>query len=92
MQDKDCLEARFWWAFSCLAVAGRRSEEDFRAEVARRSAGFYPDAVGVDSILREACCDLALVPNPTEASDATGQRKLSGWERHLLALSARPGD
>jgi len=92
MQDKDHLEAQFWWAFSCLAVAGRRNEEDFHVEVVRRYAGFHPDAAEVDSIVQEACCHLALVLNRAKAGEATARRELSGWERHLLALSTRPGD
>ena len=92
MQDKDLLEAQFWWAFSCLAVASRRNEEDFYAEVVRRNSGFYPDAVEVDSIVQEACCHLASVLNHANTNDATGRRVWNGWERHLLALSTRPGD
>ena len=93
MQDKDLLEAQFWWAFSCLAVAGRRNEEDFCTEMARRNSAFHPDAVEVNSIVQEACCHLAVVLNRAKTGDATGRRVLmSGWERHLLALSARPGD
>ena len=92
MQDKDLLEAQFWWAFSCLAVAGRRNEEDFLVEVVRRNSGFYPDAVEVDTIVQEACGGLALVLNRAKTGGATARRALSGWERHLVALSTRPGD
>jgi hypothetical protein len=91
MQGKDVLEAQFWWAFSCLAVAGRRNEEDFRAEVERRHSGLCPDAAEVESIVQEACCHLALVLNRAETGGATPRRVLSGWERHLLELSRRPG-
>jgi hypothetical protein len=92
MQDKDLLEAQFWWAFSCLAVAGRRNEEDFHAEVVRRNAGLCPDAAGVNAIVQEACCHLASVLNRAKTGDATSRRVLSGWERHLLALSRQTGD
>jgi hypothetical protein len=92
MQDKDLLEAQFWWAFSCLAVAGRRNEEDFHVEVVRRNSGFYPDVVEVDSIVVEACGHLPLVLNRAKTGSATARRVLSGWERHLLALSTQPGD
>ena len=89
MQHKDILEAQFWWAFSCLAVAGYRNEEDFHAEVVRRNAEFYPDAVEVDSIVQEACCHLALVLNRAKSGKAAARRERNGWERHLLALSTR---
>ena len=92
MQDKDLLEAQFWWAFACLAVAGRRNEEDFLVEVVRRNSGFYPDAVEVDTIVQEPCGGLALVLNRAKTGGATARRALSGWERHLVALSTRPGD
>ena len=92
MQDKNLLEAQFWWAFSCLAVAGRRNEEDFHAEVVRRNSGLYPDAAAVNSILKEACCHLAPVLNRAKTGDATPRRVLSGWDRHVLALSQQPGD
>jgi hypothetical protein len=92
MQDKDLLEAQFWWAFSCLAVAGRRNEEDFHAEVVRRYAGFHPDVAEVDSIMQEACRHLAPVLNRAKTGDATPRRALNGWERHLLVLSTRPVD
>jgi len=92
MPDKDLLEAQFWWAFSCLAVAGRRNEEDFHVEVVRRNSEFYPDAVEVDLIVQEACCHLALVLNRAKTGAVTARPVLSGWERHLLALSTRPGN
>jgi len=92
MQDKDLREAQFWWAFSCLAVAGRRNEEDFCAEVVLRNSGLYPDAAEVDSVVQEACCHLAPVLNRAKTGGATARRALSGWERHLLALSTLPGD
>ena len=92
MLDKDLLEGQFWWAFACLAVAGRRNEEDFHAEMVRRNSGFYPDAVEVDSIVQEACGRLALILNRAKTGGATPRRELSGWERHLVALSTRPAD
>ena len=92
MQDRNVLEAQFWWAFSCLAVAGRRNEEDFQRAVMRRHSGFHPDSAEVNSIMQEACCHLALVLNRAKSGQAAVHRELSGWERHLLALSVRPGD
>jgi hypothetical protein len=91
MGDKYLLEAQFWWGFSCLAVAGRRNEEDFHVEVVRRNSGFYPDVVEVDSIVQEARCHLAIVLNRAKTGDATAHRLLNGWERHLLAFSKRAG-
>jgi hypothetical protein len=87
MQDKDILEAQFWWAFSCLAVAGHRHEEDFHEEVIRRNSGLYPDAAEVNSIVREACCYLPSILNRGKNNDAATRRVLSGWDRHVLALS-----
>ena len=87
IHDKNLLEAQFWWAFSCLAVAGRRNEEDFRAEVVGRTAEFYPDPVEVSSIVKEACCQLTSVLNRARTGNITTRRALSGWERHALALS-----
>lgn len=84
MQDKDIQEAQFWWAFSCLAVAGRRNEEDFHKETVRRNSCIYPDAVEVDSIVQEACCHLSSVLNRAKTGNVTARRALSGWERHLL--------
>jgi len=92
MQAKDILEAQFWWAFSCLAVAGRRNEEDFHAEVVRRNSEHYPDAAAVNSIVQEACSHLAPVLNRAETGNATPRRVLSGWDRHILALSQQPSD
>jgi hypothetical protein len=92
MPDKHLLEAQFWWAFSCLAVAGRRNEEDFQAELVRRNSGFYPDTVEINSIVQEACCHLVSVLNRADIGNVTPRRSLSGWERHILALSKEPGD
>jgi hypothetical protein len=47
--------------------------------------------VEVDSIVQEARCHLAIVLNRAKTGDATAHRSLSGWERHLLALSTRAG-
>ena len=92
MEDENLLEAQFWWAFSCLAVAGRRDEADFYAEVSRRNSGGRPDAAEVDSIVQEACGHLASVLNRAETGDVSAPRSLSGWERHILALSRKPGN
>ncbi len=90
MQNNDLLEAQFWWAFSCLAVAGQRNEQDFHEEVLRRQEGLYPHAAEVDAIVKEACCHLALVLNRAKSGKAVARRELSGWERHL-ALFTPPG-
>ncbi len=87
MQDNDLLEAQFWWAFSCLAVAGQRNENDFHEEVLRRQEGLYPHTAEVDSIVKEACCHLALVLNRAKSGEITARRKLSGWERHLALFT-----
>jgi hypothetical protein len=90
--DRDLLEAQFWWAFSCLALAGCRNAEHFHAELLRRSSGSYPEVEEVEAIVREACCHLAAVLNRALEGDARAQRAMNGWERHLLALSMRPGE
>lgn len=87
MADRDHLEAQFWWAFSCLAVAGCRNERDFHEEVVRRHRGFYPDAPEVDSIVKDACRHLALVLNHAKSGRATTRREPSGWERHLALFT-----
>jgi hypothetical protein len=87
MQDQTILEAQFWWAFSCLAVAGQRSEKDFRVAVLRRKAELYPGAGEVDLIVAEASCHLALILNRADPGEHASRRLLNGWERHLLALS-----
>jgi hypothetical protein len=92
MEDQNLLEAQFWWAFSCLAVVGRRDQVDFHAEVLRRNLGGCPDAAEVDSIVQEACGHLPSVLNRVETGDVSAPRLLSGWERHILALSTKPGN
>lgn len=90
--EREILEAQFWWAFSCLAVAGLRNEEHFHAEVVRRYSETYPSEEEVEGIVKEACCHLATVMNRARSGDTKPKRELNGWERHLLALSMRPVD
>ncbi len=90
MEDRIQLEAQFWWAFACLALAGRRQPEDFHAELLRRCADSSPTDEDVRRIVDEACCHLAVVLNATVNDAHRSQPRLSGWERHLLALSTRP--
>ena len=92
MEDKSLLEAQFWWAFSCLAVAGRRNEADFHLEVERRNSGLCPEAAEVNAIVQEACCHLALVLNRARIVEGAACRALNGWDRHVLALTTRPTD
>jgi hypothetical protein len=92
MEDRYLLEAQFYWAFSCLVLAGRRGPDDFHAELMRRSGGSYPNAAEVESIVEEALCLLPVVVNQAIAKKALVGRPLSGWERHVLALSGRPVD
>ena len=90
MEDRNKLEAQYWWAFACLALAGQRKVEDFHAELLSRCAGSYPTGDKVNSIMDEACCFLSVVLNAyMSETDSQGPR-LSGWHRHLLALSRRP--
>lgn len=90
--EHDILEAQFWWAFSCLAVAGLRNEENFHAEVVRRYSDTFPSEEEVDAIVKEACCHLATVLNRAKSGDTKPKREPNGWERHLIALSMRPVD
>jgi hypothetical protein len=90
MENRDQLEAQFWWAFSCLALTGRRQAEELYAELLRRRAGSYPTTEEVNSIVDEACCYLSVILNSTLINKGPDQSSLSGWERHLLALAKRP--
>jgi hypothetical protein len=92
MEDRNLLEAQFYWAFTCLVLAGRRGPEEFHAELTRRSGGSYPGPAEVGSIVEEALCHLPAVVNQALAKKCGARRPLSGWERHVLALSGRPVD
>ena len=91
MEDRNQLEAQFWWAFACLALAGRRESAEFHQELLRRQDGIYPSAQEVSRVLDEACCHLSTVLNSSLADPVWRQkRRLNGWQRHLLALTTRP--
>jgi hypothetical protein len=89
-EEKHQREAQYWWAFACLVLAGRRGAADFHAELLRRSAGSYPNTQQVHGVLDEAIGHLAEVLN-TALAERQGQTlTVSGWQRHLLALSTTP--
>jgi hypothetical protein len=90
MKDRTLLEAQFYWAFACLVLAGRRGPDEFHAEMMRRSCGAYPDAAEVESTVEEALRHLPTVLNQALTSKHRAPRPLTGWERHVLALSGRP--
>ena len=83
-------ETQYWWAFSCLALAGQRNAADFHAELLRRSSDSYPTPQQVESIVDEAVIHLAEVLNAALAQRQSPPIAASGWDRHLLALSTRP--
>jgi len=90
MEERNHLEAQYWWAFSCLALAGQRRVEEFHMELLNRCAGRYPTHDEVNSIMDEACCFLSLVLNSSMAESDQQQSRPNGWKRHLVALSRRP--
>jgi hypothetical protein len=90
MKDRNQLEAQYWWAFACLALAGQRQVEEFHAELLNRCAGRYPTTEEVNRIMDEACCFLSVVLNSYMAKCEQTSSRPSGWQRHLVALSRRP--
>jgi hypothetical protein len=91
MEDRNQLEAQFWWAFACLVLAGRRESVEFHEELLRRGDGIYPSTNEVHRILDEASCHLSVVLNASLSDPAQQEkRRLSGWRRHLLALASSP--
>jgi len=78
-------------SYGVQKIPSKRTVRTFQPSAVRRNSQMYPDAVEVDSIVEEACCHLALVLNRARSGEAAAGRELSGWERHLLALSMRPG-
>lgn len=90
MEEKEQLEAQYWWAFSCLVLAGRRGSADFHDELLRRTACSFPTAKEVEGILDEAVCHLGEVLNSGLSENVPQRLSLSGWKRHLLALSSPP--
>lgn len=83
-------EAQYWWAFSCLALVGRRSPGDFHNELLRRSTGNYPTTDQVESIVDEAMSHLADVFNAALMGRLSPAQSTSGWRRHVLALAMTP--
>jgi hypothetical protein len=63
MEDGNQREAQYWWAFTCLVLAGRRSAADFSGEFLRRSSGLYPTPQQVEKFVDEAISHLADVLN-----------------------------
>jgi hypothetical protein len=63
MEERNQWEAQYWWAFTCLVLAGRRSAADFNGEFLRRGFGSYPTPQQVESIVDEAISHLADVLN-----------------------------
>jgi hypothetical protein len=90
LEGRHVWEAQYWWAFSCLAVVGKRNAGDFYNELLRRSADSYPAPGEVESMVDEALTHLAQVLNAALMEQQSAPRSANGWERHLLALSARP--
>lgn len=91
-QERFLWEAQYWWAFSCLALAGRRKAADFHRELMQRNAGVYPTQEQADSLVDEALTFIAEVLNSAVAEQQANPVPASGWERHLLALSTKPQD
>lgn len=82
-------EAQYWWAFSCLVLAGRRTARDFHSQLLQRSAGKYPTPQEVEEGVDEALGNLAGVLNSALSEEGVVPRT-GGWERHLLALNDTP--
>jgi hypothetical protein len=90
MEQRNLWEAQYWWAFSCLVLAGRRTAQDFHAELVKRSSGTYPDPQNVEAVLDEALTHLSDVLNLALVPKAPKETQLSGWRRHVVALCTRP--
>lgn len=90
MNEKYQLEAQYWWAFSCLVLAGRRGPADFHDELLRRTSCSFPESKEVEEIVEEAIGYLAEVLNTGLSETVPQKLSMTGWKRHLLALSSRP--
>jgi hypothetical protein len=90
MEERDHLEAQYWWAFSCLVLAGRRSAADFHDELLRRTSCSFPTPDEVDKAVDEAVCYMGEVLNSGLAQNVPREVSLTGWKRHLLALASPP--
>jgi hypothetical protein len=92
MSEKYQLEAQYWWAFSCLVLAGRRGPAEFHEELLRRTSCTLPEKEEVEEIMEEALGYLAEVLNSGLSETVPQTLSMTGWKRHLLALSSRPED
>ena len=90
MEEKAQWEAQYWWAFSCLVLAGRRTAADFHSELLRRSSGMYPTPEQVEAIVDEAIGHLGDVFNAALADQVRKEQGENGWKRHVLALTMKP--
>lgn len=86
MEDRFKFEADYWRAFALLAVARKRTIDDFWAELHRCSAGQFPSNQDVESILDEfyaesgrAACSIRHC-NPAELTKG-GAHLMSGCKR-----------
>jgi len=88
------LEAQFWWAFTCLTLAGRRNADQFNQETMRRIAGSFATESEVNSILDEAYQHLASVLNMTLASPEQSGRSVgkSDHATYDIFMNCQNGD
>lgn len=90
MEERYHLEAQYWWAFSCLVLAGRRGPADFHEELLKRTSCTLPTPKEVEDVVDEAVCHLAEVLNSGLAQAVPQRLSITGWKRHLLALATPP--
>jgi hypothetical protein len=90
MEERDHFEAQYWWAFSCLVLAGRRGPSEFHAELMRRTACSFPTPEEVEATVDEAVGYLSDVLNAGLYDEVPKKLFTSGWKRHLLALATLP--
>jgi hypothetical protein len=90
MAENQHLEAQYWWAFSCLALAGRRGPADFHDQLLRRTCCTFPTQQEVEAIVNEAVCYLSEVLNSGLSQTVPQRLSMTGWKRHLLALASPP--
>jgi hypothetical protein len=90
MEDQQKLEAQYWWAFSCLVLAGRRGPAEFHDELLRRTSCSFPTSEEVAKIMDEAICYLSDVLNSGLHQKVPPKLSMTGWRRHLLALATPP--
>jgi hypothetical protein len=92
MEERNQLEAQYWWAFSCLVLAGRRGPAEFHAELMRRTACSFPTPKEVEEVVDEAVGYLGDVLNAGLYREVPRKLSITGWKRHLLALATHPED